>query len=135
MEFTSKTDKSPKGSGHILKPMELQKTLFEAGIELPTRLYRRHDSRFRLPGILMRADFAAPTPSFPLERLYVWTGTFKSDALPEIRSQVQDECIPQIVDWIKGIVSLPHNSPIRRERQSVMFRWNDEDRLLRLYQI
>ncbi|MBW6422018.1 hypothetical protein KX729_11235 [Rhizobium sp. XQZ8] len=94
MEFTSETEEAPKGSGHILKPMKLQKAFAEAGIELPTRLSRVHDGRFLLPGILLRADFAIPTPSSPFERLYIQARAFKSDALPEIRSQVDGECIP-----------------------------------------
>ena len=63
------------------------------------------------------AYFWPPNPNVPYERLYMRLGAVPSDQVQTIRQKMESEVVPELILWIRAIVSLPPNSPIRREQQ------------------
>jgi hypothetical protein len=76
MEFMSETGKIPRGYGYIVKPSSLASVLSAAGVELDTRLVRRHARR------LFDAEFWPASPNVPHERLYITAGSARARDLP-----------------------------------------------------
>jgi hypothetical protein len=113
LKFISSTEKIPKGYGYILKPSSLVSALIAAEVNIEVNLTRSHSRK------LFDAHFWIPNPNVPHERLYIVAGTAKASDLPEIRSKVMNEAIPELVQWISGILELDTKSPIRRQSQSI----------------
>lgn len=103
--------KLPKGMSYALRSSVLERAICEAGIDIATTL--RHGPNH----ILFDAFFWPPNPNFPFERLYVRAGAVPASHAHEARLFVESSVIPDLISWLQGILALPSNSPIRRERQ------------------
>jgi hypothetical protein len=101
----------PKGMSSALKSSVLVRALSEAGIELDTELI--HGSG----GIFFDAHFWPPNQNVSYERLYVRAGAVQASASREARAYIEDSVVPEFVAWVKNILALPSNSPVRREQQ------------------
>jgi len=108
----SETAKLPKGQSYPLRPSILESALADAGLSIDTHLIRS-------PGNLFDAHFWTPNENVPYERLYVRFGSVPSPDLASTRNRVETEALPSLLRWIKGILALPSNSPIRRESQRI----------------
>ncbi len=101
----------PKGMSYVLKSSVLEHALSEAGIELDTQLI--HGSR----GIFFDAYFWPSNQNVAQERLYVRAGVVQASAAREARAYIDGSVVPEFVAWVKSILALPNNSPVRREQQ------------------
>ncbi|BDP41835.1 hypothetical protein DAETH_18040 [Deinococcus aetherius] len=101
----------PKGMSFILKSSTLERALTEADIKIDTHLI--HGAG----GIFFDAHFWPPNANVGYERLYVRAGAVPSGVGQAARIYVEGSVLPDLMDWLAGILALPKNSPIRREKQ------------------
>ena len=113
LDFTSRTEKIPKRYGYVLKPSSLVNALRAAGVEIDVQLTRHHSKG------LFDVHYWAPSPNAAYERLYITSGTVMVEDLKVIRTKVDNEAIPELVEWISNILSFDPNSPVRRHNQYV----------------
>lgn len=106
-------EKSPlsKGMSYVLKSSVLERALSEAGIGLDTKLI--HGSG----GIFFDTYFWPPNQNVAYERLYVRAGAVHTSVSREARLHIEGSVVPEFVAWVKSILVLPNNSPVRREQQ------------------
>lgn len=107
----SEKEALPKGMSYPLKPSFLAQALDEAGINLDAHLRRSLSAPY------FRASFWPPNPNVSYERLYMTLGAVPSEHVHEICQRMESQIVPEMIRWIQGIISLPPNSPIRRETQ------------------
>ena len=101
----------PKDMSYALKSSVLESALSEAGVGLDTELIHGSSS------ILFDAHFWPPNQNVAHERLYVRAGAVPASVSREARIYIENSVIPEFVAWVKGILALPHNSPVRREQR------------------
>jgi hypothetical protein len=51
------------------------------------------------------------------ERLYVRAGAVPSPLAHEARRHVEDSVVPDLMEWLAGILTLSKDSPVRRQKQ------------------
>jgi hypothetical protein len=90
--------------------------LQRGGITLSTHLIHGGSHAF------FDAFFWPVRRNVPYERLYVRVGTVPSMRKQFARQYLEGTVVPQFIAWVQGIVSLPPNSPVRREQQCF---WRD----------
>jgi hypothetical protein len=105
-----------KGTSHPLKSSFFLSALQGCGITLSTHLIHGGS------GIFFDAFFYPLRPNVPYERLYVRAGAVPSIRKQFARQYLEGMVVPQFIAWVQGIVSLPPNSPVRREQQCF---WRD----------
>lgn len=108
----SETAKLPKGQSYPLRPSIFEAALKDAGLSIDTHLIRS-------PGDLFDAHFWPPNENVAYERLYVRFGSVPSANLGQARSRVETEALPALLRWVVDILAQAHNSPVRREKQSI----------------
>lgn len=101
----------PKGASFVLRSSRLDEALRLAGISVETSL-RHVNSR-----IFFDAYFWPPSPNVAHERFYIRAGIVPVSTAREAREFIEASVIPQFIAWSSDILSLPHNSPIRRAQQ------------------
>lgn len=101
----------PKGMSYVLKSSVLERALSEAGIELDTTLIHGPG------GIFFDAHFWPPNQNVAHERLYVRAGAVQASVAREARAYIDSSVVPEFVAWVKSILALPNNAPVRREQQ------------------
>ncbi|NJM29126.1 MAG: hypothetical protein HC855_02460 [Rhizobiales bacterium] len=112
LRFHIEHDKLPKGLSSPLKFSKLQQALLEAGIKI--EFQARYTSNVRHGFVV---DFWPPNPNVPYERLYIVMGAVASENAYTARMKMINQTLPELVAWIRGILSLPENSPVRRSAQ------------------
>ena len=86
--------------------------LVAGGINIDTSL------SYVIGQIFFDANFWVPNQNVPYERLSIRAGAVPSAIANDARVFMNTSVIPQMVAWVKGILALPSNSPIRQEQQS-----------------
>ena len=107
--------KCPKGMSYPLRSSVLEQALGEAGIEMDVHLIHRPSP------IFFDAFFWPPRPNVPHERLYVRASAVPGARAREARELVETRVVPELVVWVRSLLALPTDSPIRRAEQSI--RW------------
>lgn len=115
MEFTSKTEKIPKGYGFLLKPSVILKELNTVQTAARVHLVRSHGRR------IFEAKYKPPEGDVPWERFHIKVGTAHERDLPELRRQAKFEALPALVQWMSDIVATELPSLIRRGDQDIVF--------------
>jgi len=103
--------KLPKGMSYVLRSSILEHALQEAGLAIDTTV--THGPSL----IFFDAFFWPPHANAPVERLYVRAGAVTASQAHEARSFIENSVIPDLISWLQGILALPANSPVRREKQ------------------
>ncbi|MDR3221451.1 MAG: hypothetical protein LBU46_05500 [Candidatus Accumulibacter sp.] len=103
--------KLPKSASFVLRSFVLEEAMRSAGISVETRLNHVNSVNF------FGAFFWPPNPNVAHERFYVGAGAVPSSEARDARSFVESSVVPQFIAWAKDLLSLPGNSPIRREEQ------------------
>lgn len=103
--------KLPKGMSYPLKPSFLQAALSCADVDTEARFVQV------VRGFLFDAHFWPPSPNVAHERLYLRAGAVSAAWSRVARAYLETSVIPEFVAWMQGILSLPVNSPVRREKQ------------------
>jgi len=101
----------PKSRRFVLRSTSLEQALREAGIQLETSL------RFVSSDVYFLAYFWPPNPEVPHERLYIQAGSVPSAEAFASREHIERSVLPRFALWVNRLLSLPLNSPIRREKQ------------------
>ena len=101
----------PKSRRFVLRSTSLEQALREAGIQLETSL------RLDNSDVYFLAYFWPPSPNVPHERLYITAGAVPSAEVFASRDHIDSCVLPRFVAWETHLLSLPLNSPIRREKQ------------------
>ena len=113
VELKIEKGKLPKGKNYPLKTTFLAEILKNDGLEIETSLSYSPGLGY----IFFDASFHPPGGDFNYERLFVRVGAIPSyNRISAIRF-MEEEVIPDFLKWIKGLLSLPPGSPIRREIQ------------------
>jgi hypothetical protein len=108
-----RVDKSklPKGMSWPMKTSLMSEALQSAKIVLDVQLNYVVSRRF------FDAEFWPPNPNVQYERLYITVSAIPAEQARKVREFVEGTVIPDFITWVQGIVSLPTNSPVRREKQ------------------
>jgi hypothetical protein len=101
----------PKGMGYPLKPMLLEATLRQSGVELRWSLDRN------VSGSLFECFFWPPNPNVSSERLYFRSCAVPSEKVFVAKQYIETAVMPELQRWLEQILSLPAHSTIRREKQ------------------
>ncbi|KON78307.1 hypothetical protein [Leptospira kirschneri] len=109
--LTIKREKIPKGFSYSLKTSELIAAYDSAEINTETIL----NYSFNHPNF--RVHFWPSTPNINHERLYIVTGAVPTESAHIARKIMKSKIIPEFIKWIKNLLLLPVNSPIRNQSQ------------------
>ena len=101
----------PKSRRFVLRATSLEQALREAGIQLETSL------RLVNSDVYFLAYFWPPNPNVRHERLYITAGAVPSAEAFASREHMDSCVLPRFALWVNHLLSLPLNSPIRREKQ------------------
>lgn len=101
----------PKGLSWPLQTSALASALEHAGITIDCSV-----NYTRSVGPLT-AHFWPPNPNVDYERVYLTVGAVPSAAAQSEREHMSDRVLPSFVSWLKAIIALSPDSPIRREKQ------------------
>ncbi len=106
-----KKDNLPQGMSYPLTPSILLDALAAAHIDLET-CFTQH-----LTGALFVAHFWPPNRNVAYERMYITSSAVPAPQSHAARSFIERTVIPELVRWAQGILALPPNSTVRREKQ------------------
>jgi hypothetical protein len=99
----------PKGKTYVLKSSVLEQALLDAGFTLPTQLVHTAEN------IFFEAQYSPPNPDVPQEQLLVRAGAVASGFGYAARQAIETAVIPEFIEWLRSFLTLPENSPLRRD--------------------
>lgn len=102
----------PKGMTYVLKSSVLEQALLDAGITLHTTIVHTTGNLF------FEAQYSPPNPDVPREELVVRAGAVASGYGVAARQAIETVVMPEFIAWLNSFLSLPENSPVRRDPQS-----------------
>jgi hypothetical protein len=105
-------DKLPKGRSYPVQSSAISAALEEAGVTLDCSVNYLNSSRTGFT-----AQFWPPNPNIGYERLYLTICCVDSQRAHQIRRFMAESVLPEFITWTLGLIALPVNSPIRREKQ------------------
>lgn len=109
--LTIKKEKIPRGFSYPLKTSELIAAYNSAEINTETILnYSLNYSNFRV-------HFWPPNVNINHERLYIVIGAVPTELAYTAREIMKSKIIPDFIKWIKNLLLLPVNSPMRSQSQ------------------
>lgn len=106
-----KKDRLPKGLSFVLRSSVMEEAFRSAGITTDASLHHL------CSGIFFDAYFWPPNPNVAYERFYIRAGVAPSSQAREARDFAERIVIPRFVAWAGHLLSLPLNSPTRRDPQ------------------
>jgi len=107
----SETQRLRKGTGYPLKPSVLTAVLRELDPPIEWHLIRGGS------GALLDCHFWPPNPNVPHERLYIRSAALPREQVHAAKVLLETSVMPDLLAWLKHILSQPQNSPVRREQQ------------------
>ena len=110
----STTERLPRGRSYPLKPSKLASAVDDAALRLPVEL-----TRWDKFDAALQARFypEGEWPGKGGEFFWISCKAVPSDQASALRDLLEQDAIPQIVQWAKGIEALDARSPVRREKQ------------------
>ncbi|EKR89880.1 hypothetical protein LEP1GSC163_0362 [Leptospira santarosai str. CBC379] len=114
-------DKIPKGFSYLFKTSDLIAAYDSAEIKIETIL------RYSPGNEYLRVDFWPPNPNINHERLYIVVGIVPSQFAHLVRESMKSKILPEFIEWVTGLLSLPTNSPRRRQAQSCFWKFKNPD--------
>lgn len=105
-------DKLPKGLSYPIQTGALADALEEADVTLDCTVNYHNNL-----GTGFTAWFWPPNPNVEYERLYLTIGAVRAEEASELRQRMSEAVLPEFISWIRGLLALPANSPVRREQQ------------------
>lgn len=105
-------EKLPKGLSYPIQTGMIAVALGGMGIELDCSVKYYNDIQAGFT-----AHFWPPNPNVPYERLYITVGAVAGEQAAEIRQRMKNSVLPALINWLRGLLALPTNSPVRREKQ------------------
>lgn len=117
-------DKLPKGRFYPLKSSVLAAAFRRAGVKSSVTLFH-HNGAFWDQRALFHAAFYPPGHMVNNEEELIWIGCGSVDAehCGLARQYVEHQVVPNLVEWVTNLKSLPDGSPIRRETQRFERDW------------
>ena len=111
MALHIRKNKIPADFSYVLRTSALEAALRDGGIEIDTSLnYVKGTPHFT-------AYFWPPRPGIAYERLYLQAGSVPSTHAHAAREHIESQVLPAFVTWVRGLLALPAESPIRRREQ------------------
>lgn len=109
--LTIKREKIPRGFSYPLKTSELIAAYDSAEINTETILnYSFNPANFRI-------HFWPPNVNINHERLYIVIGAVPTESAYAAGEIIKSKIIPDFIKWIKNLLLLPVNSPMRNQSQ------------------
>jgi hypothetical protein len=105
-------DKLPRGRSYPVQAGTIASALAKAGVTLDCTINYNNNLRTGFT-----AHFWPPNPNVGVERLYIEIGAVSSEEIADARRHMNESILPAFVTWIRGLLSLPLESPVRREKQ------------------
>ncbi len=100
--------KLAKGLSYVLKTSQLAKALLDVGIDCHVDLvYWAPQSG----GSILEGHYWLPNENVPYPRVYVRAGAVPSASRAAASEALVDSALPEFVNWLKGILALPDESP------------------------
>jgi hypothetical protein len=107
-----KKDKLPKGRSYPVRTGMIAAALEASGIPLDCSLNYLSSGRTGFT-----AYFWPQNQNCSYERLYVTICTVSNERAAEVRQRMSETVLPTFTRWIGNILTLPTDSPVRREQQ------------------
>lgn len=115
-------EKLPRGRSYPLKPSELEREVVASGLKLSVEFTRwdRFDSVFQ-------ATFYPEGSLWDREGEYfsIYCRAVPSDHARDANAKLLSDGIPKFLAWAKEIEKLDERSPIRRERQTFRYPYDE----------
>ena len=111
MALHIRKNKIPADFSYVLRTSALEAALRESGIVIDTSLNHGKSTPY------FTAYFWPPRPGIAYERLYLQAGSVPSVHARAAREHIESQVLPAFVVWLRGILALPENSPIRQTEQ------------------
>jgi hypothetical protein len=108
----------PKGLSYPVQTGMITNALEEAEITLDCSVNYYNNTRMGFT-----AYFWPVTPNAPFERLYLTIGAVTGEQAAEIRQRMRESVLPALVNWVRNLLALPTDSPVRREQQEFHIRF------------
>ncbi|AAN49356.2 hypothetical protein [Leptospira interrogans] len=109
--LTIKREKIPRGFSYPLKTSELIAAYDSAEINTETIL----NYSFNHPNF--RVHFWPPNVNINHERLYIVIGAVPTESAYAAGEIIKSKTVPEFIKWIKNLLLLPVNSPMRNQSQ------------------
>ncbi|WP_311268743.1 hypothetical protein [Sphingobium sp. WCS2017Hpa-17] len=114
----SRTEKLPKGRSYPLRPSILSAAVEASGILIPVQLTRWDRGDFVFEASFMPNGFVKLAEH---ELFWVCCRAVPSSGAKEARTVIEQQAIPQFIEWAKSIDKLDATSTVRRESQTFRF--------------
>lgn len=115
----SRKDKLPDGRSYPLRPSLLEAAIAEARLQLPVKLTRWDYKRKQT----LEATFS-PEPGLATDvGFWVVCGAVPSDQVAVIRECLENEGIPQFIQWAREMEELDERSPRRSKPQHFLWKF------------
>jgi hypothetical protein len=114
------------GQSFPLKASSLEAAIASNDVETAVSLYQRCETWWT-DGVLFRADFYPPGRYYlnADEVLHVSCRSVPSCDKQMAEAFLEAVALPEFIQWIKHLETLPSNSTVRREKQSFTKVWPD----------
>ena len=100
--------KLPKGLSYPIQTGVIAAALQDAGVTLDCTV-----NYYNQLGTGFAAWFWPPNPDVQHERLYLTIGAVRAEEAAAHRQRMSETVLPEFIAWVRGLLSLPANSPIR----------------------
>jgi hypothetical protein len=110
MRFTIEKPKLQKGLSYALKTSILKEAIEATGIDCNIDLDYWNPYRIPVGETILECHYWLPNENVDYDRFYIRAGTVKSENRKIAQELLKDEVIPQFIDWLSKIKSLPENS-------------------------
>lgn len=118
----SRGEKLPRGRSYPLKPSELEREVIASGLRLPVEFTRwdRYDS------VLQASFYPEGTwPGKDGEFFWVYCRAVPSAHARQVNAKLLSDGIPRLLEWAAEIEKLDARSPIRREKQTFRYLYDE----------
>ena len=110
MGFTIEKPKLSKGLSYPLQTSMLKDAIEETGIDCNIDLHYWNPNRIPVGETILECFYWLPNENIDYDRFYVRAGTVKSKNRKIAQELLKEKVIPNFIEWIKKIKSLPVNS-------------------------
>jgi hypothetical protein len=115
------------GLSYPLRPSAFKDALEKAAIRTAVVLHQRTETWWT-EGVLFRADFYPPARpgarTIKGETLHVTCRSVPSSEKQDARVFLENQTVPEFIDWLKVLESEPANSTVKREQPSFARTWS-----------
>lgn len=108
--------KLPYGFSYGLNTKNLKNLMIEAEINIEVTVSYSHSK------IFFDAQYVRPNRNVDHERILVRVGSVKSEDRRGAKQYVEHSVLPEFIEWVSGLVSLPKNSTKFSDHSFVYFR-------------